>query len=335
MAAAARTVVSSTEAAPSTPPERPASASTSSRTTTSASRSERVAATCSCRARSDTRQSIRRSRSPGAKTRTPASSPPSPGRREWCAPTRPAARGMASTASNGSVFGYTRTRTGSVITARDTSIPPAAATRAPAGPIGCRPHRSAVPASSRSTAVAAGTDVTNGRSATVFPPAVAPPANPTRSIRSHGETRLRTTATSYSTASGLPSVTVRPISAPSTRWASSASIHTSGSARGRRRSAYAVPSANGVARTTRSTRPSTTPASSSRPVRRTARPSARVGVQPATGGCSGTLGPPIRARAGRPRSWAGRRWPGPACPRAPHRPRRTGPPAAATSRGAA
>ena len=37
------------------------------------------------------RQSIRRSRSPGAKARMPANSPPSPGRRERCTPTRPAA----------------------------------------------------------------------------------------------------------------------------------------------------------------------------------------------------------------------------------------------------
>jgi hypothetical protein len=79
------------------------------RLTTSASRSESICATCSSRVRRVTRQSMRRRRSPGPNRRMPASSPPSPGRRDRCTPTSADERGIVSSARNGGTAGSTRT----------------------------------------------------------------------------------------------------------------------------------------------------------------------------------------------------------------------------------
>ncbi len=86
---------------------------------------------------------MRRSRSPGVNIRTPASSPPSPGRREWCTPTSPAARGIESSAVNGSVTGNTLMRLALPLPGSLISRPSAATAWATAGPSAGRPQRTA------------------------------------------------------------------------------------------------------------------------------------------------------------------------------------------------
>ena len=98
---------------PSIPSLIPISPPVSSRITTSVSRSDHVDVTCSSRVRADTDQLIRRNRSPVRNGRTPASSVPSPGRRDRCSPTSPAGRGTESIASKPSRNGNVVTASGS------------------------------------------------------------------------------------------------------------------------------------------------------------------------------------------------------------------------------
>ena len=104
-AAADRTVVSRLLASPSMPPERPWSASPSTTMRTPLSSSDLAVTTCRSPVRSETRQLIRRSRSPGWKPRIPANSDPSPRRRERLAPTSPTGCGASAFESNGAVVG--------------------------------------------------------------------------------------------------------------------------------------------------------------------------------------------------------------------------------------
>ena len=94
-AAAARTVRSRLLAEPSTPPERPWSATASITSRMPASSSARVVVACSRLVRLETRQLIRRSRSPGWNSRIPANSEPDPARADRCAPTRPRGCGVS------------------------------------------------------------------------------------------------------------------------------------------------------------------------------------------------------------------------------------------------
>src|SRR2546423_10825886 len=296
MPAAARTVVSSTDRVPWMPPDRPASCSTSSTRTTSASRSDSVEATYSCRVRNETRQSMRRSRSPAPNIRTPASSPPSPGRREWCAPTRPAARGIESSASNTSLTGYTLIRRARPVPGSLISSPSAATACATAGPSAGRPQRTAWARSGRSAPVPGGTEVTYGRS----------PCGTT----SHGEIAVRRTTRSYGTSSRLPTVSTAESCPPSPRNSTSVATRTVGTRAGRRQMPSAAPSANGAASTTRSTWPSSIAPASSSPTRSTARPSAWVGVhrRNASARCRPRAAWSVgraRAIASAPRRWRG------------------------------
>ena len=72
------------------------------------SSSARAVSTCSASVRSETRQLIRRSRSPGWNGRMPANSVPEPTRRDRCAPTSPSGCGASARESNGAVSGSTR-----------------------------------------------------------------------------------------------------------------------------------------------------------------------------------------------------------------------------------
>ncbi len=102
--------------------------------TRSASASMAVRRTCSAPRRALTRQSMRRSRSPGRNSRMSSSSDPSPGRRVRCSPTCPAARAGNSAAGTGRTAGSTRTGAGFAHTGSAASSASGATTRIPARP---------------------------------------------------------------------------------------------------------------------------------------------------------------------------------------------------------
>ena len=114
----------------------------SRQSSTSASRSEYVAVTCNRSVRWLTRQLIRRSRSPGANGRTPATSTPAPWRRDRCSPTSPSARGTSSTASKPSRSGQVVSSPGRLAYGPQRSNPYPELACSTAGPTGRRPQRS-------------------------------------------------------------------------------------------------------------------------------------------------------------------------------------------------
>ena len=232
--------------------------STSSRTTTSASRSDSVCATCSSRVRRVTRQSTRRRRSPAVNRRTPASSPPSPGRRERCTPTRTDERGIVSSARNDAGSGMHAHGGLAGGARRPLSRSPSQATPYTwAGPTACRPQRSAGPASTTSaTSPAARSARTAGQ------PGAADPGRVRRAAPRPGRDRARR---------GLATRTTTDTSVPSDRSVSRQLQLDRWVGRGRRQRP-GVPSANGTAMATRSSRPNNDPSSTSTPASRIARP---------------------------------------------------------------
>ena len=242
----------------------PASRATSSTKITVASRSDQVAATCGSPVRRVTRQSTRRRRSPAVNRRTPASSPPSPGRRDRCSPTNADERGIAWPARNVAGMGKTRRW--------PTGVSTGSAEQQPIrghGECVCRTHRVTAPPQRRAPqndlGHLIGRQVCRMRTLSLVQryPAWRSDRATTRSIgRGDGFATRTTTVTSL----------------PSTGGSAGSSSSTVGSAAGRRHKARAAPTANGAAIAIRSGRPNNEPRSTSTPTTQMERANALVGV---------------------------------------------------------